>query len=124
MHLQLDSRGSITVEGLAAMLVFFVVVTLIVQIGFLVVARNATSLAVDAAVRRAAIDPESVVDHRVRLHRDLEATVPGTRELEVHLTVEGTAVEGSVSFEWMPPGPDLLPIRVAVERSARIVVPP
>ncbi|MCB1246172.1 MAG: hypothetical protein KDB69_02775 [Acidimicrobiia bacterium] len=113
-----------TVEGLAAMLVFFVLLTVIVQIGFLVVARSAAIGAVDSATRRASFDAgdlESVAD---RLRRDLAATVPGSDHADVDISRSGDVVTVSVGFDWLPPGPDLVPIRIAVERSKALVVAP
>ncbi len=105
------------------MLVFFVVLTLIVQIGFLVVARGAASAAVEGAVRRAATSGDLAVVQQ-RLGRDLRATVPGTIDAEISVTSDGRLATGTVSFDWAPPGPDLIPIRISVTRAAPVVVPP
>jgi hypothetical protein len=106
------------------MVVFFILLTLVVQIAFLVIARNAAATAVDATVRRIAITPMSLDDERGRLARDVQATVPGTADLEILLEQDGTVIYGSISFKWRPPGPDLLPVTISVERSAPVVVPP
>ncbi|MCZ7533350.1 MAG: hypothetical protein M5U23_08100 [Acidimicrobiia bacterium] len=112
-----------TLEGLASMLVFFVVLTLIVQIGFLVVVRGAASAAVEGAVRRAGTSGDLAVVQE-RLGRDLRATVPGTMDAEVSVTSDGRLTKGSVSFDWAPPGPNLIPIRISITRTAPVVVPP
>lgn len=106
------------------MVVFFVLLTLVVQIGFYVVARNAAAVAVDGAVRDAARDPAAIRVVQQRLERDLAATVPGGLDAAVDVTATGTLVRGVVSFEWAPPGPDLVPITVTVSRSAPVGVPP
>ena len=106
------------------MIVFFILLTLVVQIGFYVVARNAAAVAVEGAVRVAARDPDSIEAVRQRLERDLAVTVPGAAEAAVEVTVSGSTVHGLVSFEWAPPGPDLAPITVTVSRSAPMGVPP
>lgn len=106
------------------MLVFFILLTLVVQIAFLVIARNAAAVALDAAVRRVAVAPERIGDERLRLVRDVQATVPGTGDLHVVLDRDGTTVVGLLSFHWQPPGPDLLPVTIAVERQVPILVPP
>ena len=105
------------------MLVFFVVLTLIVQIGFLVVGRGAASTAIEGAVRRAATNGDLAAVEQ-RLGRDLRATVPGTVDAEISVTSDGRMAKGTVSFDWEPPGPDLIPIRISVTRSAPVVVPP
>jgi hypothetical protein len=56
--------------------------------------------------------------------RDVLATIPGTADLQVLLEADGAMVHGSLSFDWQPPGPDLLPVTISVERRAPIVVPP
>lgn len=116
-------RGSVTVEGLVGMLVFFVLLTLIVQIGFLVLARNAASIALDAAVRRSATSGE-LVEQGERLQRDIGATVPGAVGTQVSLDSDGRSVNGKVSFDWAPPGPNLLPVRITIRRAVPVVVPP
>ncbi|MEZ5175925.1 MAG: hypothetical protein R2823_06935 [Acidimicrobiia bacterium] len=105
------------------MVVFFMLLLLIVQIGFLVVARNATAVAVDAAVRAASVDGE-VALAADRLGRDIGATVPGSSDARISVVSDGRSVTGSVSFSWTPPGPDLIPIRIEVTRSAPVVIPP
>ena len=106
------------------MVVFFILLMLVVQVAFLVVARNATATAVDASVRRVATSPANLAEERVRLTRDVHATVPGVTDLHVVLEREGLVVRGGVSFDWQPPGPDLLPVSVTVERQANVVVAP
>jgi len=106
------------------MLVFFVLLTVIVQVGFLVVARTATATAVEAAIRDVALEPDSLGAAEVRLHRDLLATVPGVEMAEVSVTSDGQVISGSVEFDWVPPGPDFVPIRIVVHRSGTVAVPP
>ena len=113
-----------TLEGLASMVVFFILLMLVVQIAFLVIARNAAAIAVDASVRRAAIAAGDLDDERARLIRDVQATVPGTADLEVRLEQDGSVIYGTLSFDWRPPGPDLIPVTIVVERRAHVVVPP
>ena len=119
-----SDRGSVIVEGLVSMLVFFVLVTIIVQVGFLVVARNGAATALDAAVRGAAIDAQQAEQAQVRLERDIRATIPGVDNLIVSIDLNGDHVRGRVRFDWIPPGPDVVPVTVSVERSAVVVVPP
>lgn len=119
-----NQAGSTTVEGLVAMLVFFILLTVIVQIGFLVVARTAAGVALEAAVRDSSVAPESLETVRARLARNLTATVPGAEDADIALASDGFVVEGTIAFDWAPPGPDLVPIRISVTRSAAVVVPP
>lgn len=106
------------------MLVFFVLLTLIVQIGFLVIARNAASVALEGAVRGARFQSSDLAVARDRLERDLHATVPGTEDVDISITSDGRTVTGTVSFDWVPPGPDLIPVTISVTREAPVVVPP
>lgn len=117
-------RGSSTVEGLVAMLVFFVLLTLIVQIGFLVVARTSAGVALEAAVRRGSVTPGDLSAVRTRLSRDVAVTVPGAGEADISVTSDGATVTGTVSFDWKPPGPNLVPVRMSVTRRAPVAVPP
>jgi hypothetical protein len=106
------------------MVVFFILLMLVVQVAFLVIARNAAATAVDASVRRVAIAPSSIEEEHNRLVRDVRATVPGTADLQVVLEQDGRVVHGTLSFDWNPPGPDLLPVSITVERRVPVVVPP
>lgn len=106
------------------MVVFFILVILLVQVAFLVIARNAAATAVDASVRRASMAPTTLDDERVRLLRDVHATIPGISDVQVELDRDGVSVRGSLSFEWQPPGPDLFPVSIMVERQTPVVVPP
>lgn len=112
------------VEGLISMLVFFVLLTIIVQVGFLVVARNAAATAVHAAVREASVEVGTVSAVETRLARDLAAMIPGADDAVVSVTSDSGWVRGVVEFDWTPPGPDLIPVRIAVSRDVPVVVPP
>lgn len=106
------------------MLVFFVLLTVMVQLGFYVVARNAAAVAVQASTRAAAREPDRVSDFEQRLERDVSATIPGAEGLETRVVIDDHWVTGTVAFDWAPPGPQLLPIRLQVTRSVPIGVPP
>jgi len=113
----------VILEGLASMFVFFIVLTLIVQIGILVVARGAAATALEGALRRAVVTGDVSVAEE-RLARDLPATVPGTDDADISVTLDAEVMTGTVSFDWVPPGPNLMPIRISVTRTAPLVVPP
>jgi hypothetical protein len=106
------------------MVVFFILLILLVQVAFLAIARNAAATAVDASVRRVAMAPATLDDERVRLLRDVHATIPGTVGVQVELARDGVSVRGMLSFEWQPPGPYLFPVSITVERQTPVVVPP
>ena len=106
------------------MVVFFILLILVVQVAFLVIARNAAATAVDASVRRLSLSAAKVDDESGRLVRGLQATIPGMRDVDVVLQRDELVVSGSLSFEWQPPGPDLIPVSITVERQIPLVVPP
>lgn len=113
-----------TVEGLISTLVFFILLTVVVQVGFLVVARSAASAAVQGAIRSASVDVSDSTAIEERLARDVAATVPGAENAVVSVTTDGHTVLGVVEFDWVPPGPDLVPVRIVVTRNMPVVVPP
>lgn len=106
------------------MLVFFILLTIVVQVGFLVVARNAASVAVQGAIRSAAFDEADIATAQERLERDLAATVPLGGQPDVSITTDGEMIHGTAAFDWVPPGPDLIHVRIVVSRSTPVVVPP
>lgn len=98
--------------------------TLIVQLGFLVLARNIAASSVDAALRKAVASDMAEVVVRSGLERDVRSVVPGATEISVDVTSNQTAMMALVRFRWVPPGPDLVPVTVSIERSIARVVPP
>jgi hypothetical protein len=98
--------------------------TLIVQLGFLVLARNIAATSVDAALRKAVASDMAEFVVRSGLERDVRAVVPGATEISVDVTSSQTAMIALVRFRWVPPGPDLVPVTVSIERSIARVVPP
>lgn len=116
-------EGSTTVEGIAAMAVFFLLLAVIVQIGFAVTARSMVSASVDGAARRAATadDDGALIG---RLEAEVRRSVPGVEVADVSIERAEEGVTVSLRYQWRPPGPDLLPIEVTVERHRKLVVPP
>lgn len=117
-------RASYTLEGLVATGVFFVLLALVVQVGFLILARSAAATSLEASLRRAVVlelDDETLIE---RIERDVAAVVPGVSNLVVEVQSSDAVVVASVSFRWVPPGPDFAPVTVVIERSAARVVPP
>lgn len=103
---------------------FFLIVLLIVQIGFLVLARNVAATSVDAALRRAVAEGTPIETLRNGLVRDVYAVVPGADDVSVGITRDVTSLRAVVRFKWIPPGPDLIPVNVAIDRRTSTAVPP
>jgi hypothetical protein len=117
-------RGSYTIEGMVAIGVFFLLLLLVVQLGFLVLARNVAATSVDAALRRAVAADLGEETVQQGLERDVFAVVPGASNVRVGVVVEGNVMRAEVRFRWLPPGPDLVPVIVWIERSIVRTVPP
>jgi len=117
-------RGSTTIEGIVAMGVFFLLITLVVQLGFLVIARTAVGASLDAAARRsAAVDADPAIQ-RDRIVREIATIAPGVDVVETKVVRSTSLVTVTAVIEWSPPGPDLLPIRLSISRSHALAVPP
>jgi len=106
------------------MAVFFVLLMLIVQIGFGVASRSMVGASVDAATRRAAWGVDGAAEEESRLRADVEAVVPGATLTQIDVERDGLTVTVRVVYEWRPPGPDLLPLEFAVARTRTVVVAP
>jgi len=104
--------------------VFFILTMLIVQMGFLVLARNAAATSVDAALRRAVVADVDDSSVRHRIERDVQAVVPGATGVSVAVTSDTSSISALLQFRWLPPGPDFVPLTVSIERSAARVIPP
>lgn len=102
----------------------FVFLLVVVQAGFLLVARHTASAAAAAAAREAARHEADLAIEQVELLRDVERTVPGAVEPHATITIEGDAASAVVTFGWRGPGPDLLPIRITVGATVPLGLPP
>ena len=105
------------------MAVFFLLLVVVVQIGFAVTARSMVAASVDGAARRAAVggDDAELVE---RLEAEVRRTVPGLELTSASVDRSDTTVTVEVRYRWLPPGPDLLPMDVTVARQRSVVVPP
>jgi hypothetical protein len=104
--------------------VFFLLIAVIVQLGFLVIARSAVSASMEAAARRAALPDSDVLSEESRLGTEIRAVVPGIEILGTSIERSTQEVTVRATFQWTPPGPDLIPIQFTLERSHASVVPP
>jgi Flp pilus assembly protein TadG len=104
--------------------VFFLLIAVVVQLGFLVIARSAVSASMEAAARRAAVPESDVSAERARLRTEIQAVVPGIRIVDTSVKRSLEDVTVRATFEWTPPGPNLIPIQFTLERSHASVVPP
>lgn len=106
------------------MAVFFLLLVLIVQIGFGIASRSMISASVDAAARRLAWTDGGGSLEEERLRSEVEAAVPGATLTQVDVERDDLSVTVLVTYEWRPPGPDLLPIEFAVSRTRTVTVAP
>jgi len=106
------------------MAVFFILITLVVQLGFLVIARSAVSASLDGVVRRSATPGGDVRTQQDRLRMEIEAIAPGLDVVSSRVTRDADVVRASVTVQWVPPGPQLLPVQFTLVRTRAVVVPP
>ncbi|MEN8238196.1 MAG: hypothetical protein ABFR53_03225 [Actinomycetota bacterium] len=104
--------------------VFFLLIAVVVQLGFLVIARSAVSASMEAAARRAALPNSDVSAEESRLGTEIRAVVPGIEILDTDIARSAQDVTIRATFKWTPPGPDLVPVQFTLERSHANVVPP
>jgi len=112
------------IEGMAGLAVAFLLLALIVQVVGAATARHAAEAAVSAGARRAARDGADPGAEQARLAADLAAALPGARELQVEVRLEGEEARAAARFRWLPPGPDWVPITIALQAAFPRVVPP
>ncbi len=106
------------------MAVFFLLLLLIVQIGFLMSARSMVMAAVDGSVRRLSWDADGVETERSRITEELTRAVPGIAVESVTVASTDATVTMRVDVRWTPPGPDLVPITMQVSETRVRVLPP
>lgn len=106
------------------MAVFFLLLLLIVQIGFLMSARSMVMAAVDGSVRRLSWDADGAATEKARVIEELTRAVPGIAVESVTIGSTDTTVTMRVDVRWTPPGPDLVPITMQVFETRTKVLPP
>lgn len=106
------------------MAAFFVLMLLVVQVGLLTVAQTTASASIDGTARRAAMAPDRLGELEVALVDELRSAIPGAEVLTVSVERIGDIVRVSAELRWTPPGPDLIPLVMAVRRERVVVVPP
>jgi hypothetical protein len=104
--------------------VVFLLIAIVSQAAFVVVARDTAQTAVTAAARRAGRPGADLEAERSRLANELISVVPGAVEVTTSLTTEATVVTAQAAIQWSPPGPDLVPITLHASATAPMVVPP
>jgi hypothetical protein len=106
------------------MAVFFVLLVLIAQIGFLLVTRGTLTASVEAAARRGSMALDALPSIEERLRVEIEATIPGVTIESVSVVRAGDRVRATADVLWTPPGPDLVPIRLRAASDRVATVPP
>lgn len=109
---------------MAGLTVAFLLLALIVQVAGAATARHAAEAAVNAGARRAARAGADPGAEESRLAADLTAVLPGVRDLQVEVGLAGEEAVATARFRWLPPGPDWVPINIAVQAAFPRVVPP
>jgi hypothetical protein len=117
-------HGAITLEGLAALAVAFLLLVLLLQVTVAVTARHAAETAVAATARRAARPGADLAAAAAALTVTLKETVPGGSDFTVDIARTDKEVVATSRFAWVPPGPGFGPIAMEVTASALRVIPP
>jgi hypothetical protein len=111
-------------ESLVATAVIFLLIAIITQVAFVVVARDTAQTAVAAASRRAGRPGADLTVERARLADELGRVVPGATGVAAAVESNGRAVTARAAIQWSPPGPDLIPITLHAEATSLVVIAP
>ena len=112
------------IESLAAMAVVFLILVIVVQLAFVLVAREVSQSAVDAAARRAARPTADLLVVQERLTEELAAVVPGAHNVTASVESVSGTIDVRAAIEWAPPGPDLVPVVIRVQSVTPVGIPP
>lgn len=112
------------IESLVATAIIFLLIVIITQVAFVVVAQNTARTAVSAAARRAGRPGSEAAVEQQRLTEELTRIVPGASDVAAFIEYHETGVAARAVIRWVPPGPDLVPITLRVDAVAPLVVPP
>ena len=104
--------------------VIFLLIAIVTQVAFVVIARDTAQTAVAAAARRAARPGAELTVERSRLADELTRVVPGATGVAADVESGDGSVTARASIQWSPPGPELIPITLHAEATSLSVVPP
>lgn len=102
----------------------FLLLTVLVQLSAGMTARSAADAAVAAATRRISLTGADLAEEEARLTSLIGAVVPGAQGVAVDLELGSLSARGRVRFEWVPPGPRLVPFTIEVEAEVPIAIAP
>lgn len=105
------------------MAVFFLLLLLVVQIGFLLASRSMAISAAEASARRAAAG--SPPDHEEdRLADEFRRAIPGADVRSIEVTVSATSATVAAVIDWRPPGPVFVPVVFDLTTTRAVAIPP
>lgn len=117
-------RGSALIEGLVGLAVVFLLLSLTVQAGIFLIARNAAESAVGSIARSAALYGSDLAAHEDQLRAMIAGTVPGATSIFVKIFADDDAIDVSAHFEWVPPGPLWTAVPMRISATTPALVPP
>lgn|GEM_PF-1149340 len=112
------------IESLVATAVVFLLIVIVTEIAFAIVAQTTTRTAVMATARRAGRPGSIPGVEQQRLADELARIVPGASRVDAVVEFDSGSVTAHAEVRWIPPGPDLVPITLSATATAPLVVPP
>ncbi len=106
------------------MAVLFLLLVVIAQATFFLVARQIAAAATTATAREVARPGAQLDQERHGLLADIRATVPGALDPEAEVRIEGDVARATLTFAWRPPGPDMLRVTVSIDSESTLVFVP
>lgn len=107
-----------------ALAVVFLLLSLIVQVGLFLMARNAAEAAVASIARSTALSESDPIAHEEQLRTLIAGTVPGATDIVVTIFADDGFVDVATEFEWIPPGPLWTTIPIRISATTPALVPP
>lgn len=106
------------------MAVAFLLLVLTIQIGMVITARHAAQTAAAAVARRASRPEQDPATHQAALRSLVTRSVPGATNVTASVSLSPDMAVASVAFDWDPPGPRWIPVRIATSARTPRVHPP
>jgi hypothetical protein len=92
----------------------FLLLLVLVQVATAMTARAAADAAVASAARDASLPGADLDQGEAKLRTAIESIVPGASGVEVDIRVNNHKAIATASFGWIPPGPVLTHLTIAV----------
>ena len=117
-------EGSATLDGIAAIGLALLLLTVVAQMATGIIATGAARAAASSSARAAALPGAAADAIEHDLAETVEAIVPGALSIRTRVRTTASASTATVWFRWLPPGPGWVRPRFRISVTVPLITPP